>query len=58
MKSRLLALSAAALIAGAVLAPVAQAASTTVVISQVVFRGPVGGNEERRGEREETRFHG
>ena len=41
MKSRLLALASALLVTGAVAAPAAQAdASTTVVLSQVAFRGP------------------
>ncbi|MBE2316271.1 lamin tail domain-containing protein [Solirubrobacter sp. CPCC 204708] len=46
MKPRLLAIAAAALAAVAVAAPAAQAASDTVVIQGVAFRGPTGGNDE------------
>ena len=45
MKSRFFALASAALVAAAVAAPAAHAA-TSVVISQVAFRGPRGGNDE------------
>jgi predicted extracellular nuclease len=46
VKLRLPAAAAVAMIAAALLAPSAQAASTTVVIAQVSFRGPSGGNDE------------
>jgi predicted extracellular nuclease len=46
VKSRLTALAFSALIAAAIAAPAAQAASTTVVISQIALRGPTGGNDE------------
>ena len=47
MKSRLIAVASALVVTGAVAAPAAHAdASTTVVLSQVAFRGPNGGNDE------------
>jgi predicted extracellular nuclease len=46
VKLRLPAVASAVLVAVAVLAPSALAASSTVVISQVAFRGPSGGNDE------------
>ena len=46
MKLRLQVAALAALVAAAALAPSALAASTTVQISQVAFRGPTGGNDE------------
>src|SRR3954469_1826899 len=46
VKLRLPAVAAAALIAAALLAPSAFAASTTVLVTQVSFRGPSGGNDE------------
>src|SRR3954470_20101899 len=46
VKLRLLALASTALVVAAAAAPAAHAASNTVVLSQVVFRGPVGGNDE------------
>ena len=46
MNFRLFTLLSAALVAAAMAAPAADAASTTVVISQVSFRGPTGGNDE------------
>ncbi len=46
MNLRLSGAVAAVLVAAAVAAPAADAASTTVVLSQVAFRGPNGGNDE------------
>lgn len=46
MKPRLLSILGAALAVAAVAAPAAQAASTTVVLQKVAFRGPTGGNDE------------
>src|SRR4051794_18800496 len=46
VKLRLPAVAAAAALAAALLAPSAFAASTTVVVAQVSFRGPSGGNDE------------